>query len=86
MRRCQGVRRSSNVPENRDEGTVKRRYHRTKSKAQMQGMLDEDYFDPAIQSAGVAPGDPGLPILMAAALMAMQAEEKRRREQVGGAQ
>jgi hypothetical protein len=82
MRRSQGAPEESNVPENR-EGSVKRRYHRTKSKAQMHNMLDEDYFDPAIQSAGVAPGDPGLPILMAAALMAMQAEEKRRREQHG---
>jgi hypothetical protein len=63
------------------EGSVKRRYSRSKTKAQAQSLLDEDYFDPAIQSAGVAPGDPGLPILMANALMAMEAEEKKRRDQ-----
>lgn len=45
-----------------------RAYHRSREKSEFMAVLEEEYYDPQIESENVGGGDPGIGMLMASLL------------------
>jgi len=69
---------------NRRFRKVQRGYHRSQEKSDFMSRLDDEFYDPDIESPYVAGGDPGLAVLMASALEAAVVESRTPADDVDG--